>query len=86
MTTLTKHPGDVYVLTMHFKSFSVDAVYEMHERMDQLEKIKGKLALITVSDHRKLYSGGLDFKVFTLPMARLKQFVYLFTDLLSRML
>ena len=66
LTTLD-HKGDgVYVLTMHFKSFSPNAVHALHMRFDELNKMENPLALITVSDHKKLYSGGLDFQVFTM--------------------
>lgn len=86
LTTLTQHEGGVYVMTMHFKSFSPNAVHSIHMRLDELEKVEGPIALITVSDHKKLYSGGLDFMVFTLKTMEIKGFLWLFNSMLARLL
>ena len=86
LTTLTAKEGGIYVLTMHFKSFTPDALNALHLRLDELENIEGTIALVTTSDHSKIYSAGIDFQVFTMPQIEVMGFLWLFNRLLARMM
>jgi len=86
LTTLKKYKGGVYVLTFHFKKFTPNAVHALHLRLDELENVKGPISLITTTDHKKFYSVGLDFKVFTIPLTEIQGFIWLFNSLLARLL
>ena len=84
LTTLEKKEGNIYVLTLHFKTFSPKAVHALHMRVDELEAIEGPMALITTCDHPKMYSAGLNFGVFAQQKMEIYGFLWLFNRLLSR--
>ena len=51
---------------MKLKQFLFDTklVREISAALEELESKEGNLALITVSTHHKIYSAGIDFKMF----------------------
>lgn len=61
---LEKHKDGIVLLKVKSIVFNTKFVRELNAVLDELEKIEGQLALITTSVHKKIYSAGLDFKVF----------------------
>lgn len=54
----------IAILTLKVHTFTIPLVREIHEVLDKLEATTGPLALITTSSNPKIYSAGLNFKVF----------------------
>jgi enoyl-CoA hydratase/carnithine racemase len=61
---LEKRSDGIVIMKLKQIIFNVPFVRELNAALDELEKIEGQLALITTSAHKKIYSAGLDFKVF----------------------
>jgi enoyl-CoA hydratase/carnithine racemase len=61
---LIKKEGGIVIMKLKSIIFNTKFVRELNAALDELEKIEGQLALITTSTHKKIYSAGLDFKVF----------------------
>ena len=61
---LEKKSNGIVIMRLKQIIFNQKFVRELNAALDELEKIEGQLALITTSTHKKIYSAGLDFKVF----------------------
>ena len=62
---LTFHEDNtIALMTFNVHTITIPLVRAINEKLDELEKTTGPLCLITTSRHKKIYSAGLDFKVF----------------------
>ena len=79
----TKTPDNVVILTMKKFTFNQEFVREFDQILTEIEKIEGNLALITTSNNPKIYSAGLNFKVFDQHYDEVYNFICEFCRLLG---
>lgn len=52
-------------MTLNFKAFSFESIAAINQALDQLDRIEeGPMALITTGGNKKIYSAGMDLKIF----------------------
>lgn len=62
--TLQDIGNHTFLLTLHFNVFNFESIKGVSDILDFLDTIKGPIALITTNSHKKIYSAGMDLKVF----------------------
>lgn len=63
--TLTYHKEDtVALITLKSHTVTLGLLREYHDALDKVLKKEGPMCLVTASSHPKIFSAGLNFKVF----------------------
>jgi enoyl-CoA hydratase/carnithine racemase len=76
----------IAILTLNVYTFTIPLVREIHEALDKLEATTGPLCLITTSSNKKIYSAGLNFKVFDQHYEDIHNLLSEFCRLLARIM
>lgn len=76
----------IAVITLNAHTFTIPLVRLLNEFLDKLEATTGPMALITTSSHPKIWSAGLNFKVFDQHYEDIHNLLSEFCRLFARML
>lgn len=79
-----KTPEDVVILTMKNFTFNQEFIREFDQILNEISKMEGNLALVTTSSNPKIYSAGLNFKVFDQHYDDVYNFICEFCRLLGK--